>query len=95
MPRRLTAPKDWQLAGTPPEERRGVMLNARPFLTGAFIALARAEAFGSRPDLQLLEDLLAPIEQPLVDEGVIELVRFGFEATASSGALAVDEEPDQ
>jgi hypothetical protein len=42
----------------------------------------------------LLAELLAPIEKPLVDEGVIELVSFGFEETVT-GALAREEEPDR
>ena len=74
-----------------PEHRESAMLNARPFLSGAFIALARAKAFANRPSLEFLEELLAPIQQPLVDHGVIERVSFGFEATASATAEPDDE----
>jgi len=70
-----------------PEHREGVILRARPFLTGAFIALARAKAFAERPSLEVLEELLAPIEQPLVDQGVIERFSSGFDASATTAVV--------
>ena len=82
------------LAMSRPEHQESVRLNARPYLTGAFMALFRANAFTSPDPRQLLEEVLAPIEQPLVDAGLIERVSFGFEETATA-ALAPEDESDR
>lgn len=74
-----------------PEHRQAAIEDARPFLSGAFIALARANAFANRPSLAFLETLLAPIEQPLVDQGLYERVSFRLEVTTSAAAVADDE----
>jgi hypothetical protein len=47
------------------------------------IALVKASLLESRSAVRLLQEVLAPIEQPLVDEGVIERVSAGFEARAA------------
>lgn len=82
------------VASAPPAGEESSILYARPFLTGAMIALARAKAFTEVNPQELLEELLAPIEQPLVDQGRIVRVSSGFEATASATALP-DEETDR
>ena len=74
-----------------PEHRHSMMLEARPFLTGAFIALARANAFAVRPTLHYREELLAPVEQPHVDQGVVERISFTFGASTSGAIIREDE----
>lgn len=83
-----------EVASAPPGREESAILYARSFLTGAMIALARAKAFTEVNPQEFLEELLAPIEQPLVDQGRLERVSFGFEATASATAHP-DEETDR
>lgn len=82
------------VASAPPGGEESSILHARAFLTGAMIALARAKAFTEVNPQELLDELLAPIEQPLVDQGFIERVSAGFETTASATARP-DEETDR
>ncbi|MGH8975811.1 MAG: hypothetical protein ACRD0C_21710 [Acidimicrobiia bacterium] len=92
--RALAEERKQELARTPPEHKQSVMLNARPFLIGAFHALCRAKALENPPSLELLEEVLAPIEQPLVDQGVIERVSFGLEDRANAH-ITPDEDPER
>lgn len=82
------------VAAAAPEYRHDAILGARPFMTGALIALTRTRAITHPHPLQLLEELLAPIEQPLVDLGIIENVSATLESRITSGLAPADEEPE-
>jgi hypothetical protein len=83
------------VARASPEHRESAIFNARPFLTGAFIALAKAKAFADPRSGDFLEELLAPIEQPLVDQGLVERVSFGFDVHRTAGRIAPEEETER
>ena len=90
--RQLACERSEELARISPEHQQSARLSARPFLSGAFHALVLADAFEDEPSLGLLQELLVPIEQPLVDAGVIEWVSFGFEERATVGLAEPDDE---
>src|SRR5438132_925801 len=58
-----------------PGDQRSEMSRICPYLIGPFNVLAMADAFENDPSLEFLERLYNHIEQPLVDNGLIEPVR--------------------
>jgi hypothetical protein len=64
------------IAAVPSGQRKEPMLSTRSFLTGAAMALVGAGVLDWATSSRLLEELLAPIEQPLVDSGVIDRARI-------------------
>ena len=84
------------VARTDAEHRQSVILSARPFLSGAMIALVRTGALDTRAAGQLLEELLQPIEQPLVEQGLITHFTASFEAKATVDRMQrPDEAPER
>jgi len=84
------------VASVEAEHRQRVILGARPFLSGAMIALVRTGALDPRAAGQLLEELLQPIEQPLVDQGLLTHFTASFEAkTTVERIQRPDEAPER
>ena len=82
--------------GASPEHHEALILDARPFLTGAMMALVGAKVLDHPSPQQLLEELLAPIEQPLVDSGVIDRTSVSLKAREiASLFLPPDERPER
>jgi len=84
------------VARTDAEHRQTVIRHARPFLSGAMIALVRTGALDPKGAAQLLEELLQPIEQPLVDQGLLTHFTASFESKATVDRIQRrDEAPER
>jgi hypothetical protein len=86
--RALAIERQRDIDGVEPQYRQTVILASRPILSGAMLALVRADLLDARVGQALLEDLLRPIEQPLVDTGVIKRIS---KSASTSVSLQVGE----
>lgn len=74
--RDLAEERQRQIAMNSAEHQQSARMEALHYLRGAFMALARTNAFENGPSLDFLQEVLAPITQPLVDEGLIVTARI-------------------
>ena len=92
--RALAAERQRDIDEVAVEQQQGVILYARPFLTGAMSALVRAGLLQPEGGAILIEELLRPLEQPLVDAGVIRRISKAAGTTVAI-TVAKEEEPDR
>lgn len=74
MLRDMAAQQKFQVDRVAPEHLETAFQFAHAYLMGATVALVNAGMLAPMAAMNLLRDLMQPIEQPLVDTGTVERV---------------------
>ena len=89
----MAAQQKSQVDGVSPAHLESAFEFAHAYLMGATVALVNAGMLTSMAAMNLLRDLMQPIEQPLVDTGAVERVSTSLEGRFLGGIKRT--EPDR